>query len=185
VRILETALPGVLIVEPRVFSDVRGFFFETYREEFFRAHGLEVAFVQGNHSRSSRNTLRGLHYQLAHSQAKLCRVASGAVLDVVVDIRRGSPTFGQSESVVLSEENHRQIFIPRGFAHGFLVLSESADFLYKCDDYYHADDDHGVLWNDPQLGIDWGIACPVLSEKDGKLPKLADVPPEDLPVFRP
>ena len=183
-KIVETALPGVFVIEPRVYSDVRGFFCETYREESFRAHGIEVTFVQDNHSRSTANTLRGLHYQLRRPQAKLCRVVRGTVLDVVADIRRGSPTFGRYESVVLSEDNHRQVFIPRGYAHAFLVLSECADFLYKCDDYYFSDDNYGVAWDDPQLGIDWGAAAPVLSEKDATLPNLVDVPPESLPVFR-
>lgn len=182
---METALPGVLILEPRLFSDGRGFFCETYREEALRAAGCDLTFVQDNHSRSAAGTLRGLHYQLKHPQAKLCRVVRGAVLDVVVDIRCGSPTFGRSERVVLSEDNHRQVLIPRGFAHGFLVQSEHADFLYKCDDYYHSDDDFGVAWNDPRLDVDWGCADPVLSAKDMALPRLADIPPENLPVYRP
>lgn len=205
--IVETALPGVLIIEPRIFPDARGFFLETYREDALVAVGVRLRFVQDNHSRSSRGVLRGLHYQLRHPQDKLCRVARGEVLDVAVDIRVGSPTFGKHISVLLSDANHRQLFIPRGFAHGFVVLSEIADFLYKCSDYYDASDDHGVLWNDTALGIDWtGIgqanrtnpegrsansatyleASDVLvSEKDKRYLPLAQTPREALPQYEP
>jgi dTDP-4-dehydrorhamnose 3,5-epimerase len=184
-RRIDTSLPGVYVLEPRVFSDARGFFAETYNARQFRELGITSEFVQDNHSQSVRGTLRGLHYQLRHPQAKLCRVVVGEVLDVAVDIRLGSPTFGQSFSVKLSAENKRQIYIPRGFAHGFVVLSEVAEFLYKCDDFYHGDDDRGVYWNDPALGIDWGVPEPLLSDKDRKSPRLADVAPENLPAYRP
>src|SRR5271167_4880701 len=165
-EILETSLPGVLILKPRVFTDPRGFFMETYRENVLAAAGIHDRFVQDNHSHSSRGVLRGLHYQLRHAQAKLCRVPQGEVLDIAVDIRVGSPNFGKWVSVLLSGENHAQLYIPKGFAHGFVVRSESADFLYKCSDYYDGPDDRGVLWNDPALAIDWGMASPLVSEKD-------------------
>lgn len=173
------------MLEPRVFSDARGFFAETYNARQFHELGITSEFVQDNHSRSARGTLRGLHYQLRHPQAKLCRVVVGEVLDVAVDIRHGSPTFGQSFSVVLSAENKRQIYIPRGFAHGFVVLSDTAEFLYKCDDFYNGGDDRGIYWNDPALGIDWAVTEPLLSDKDQKNPLLADVLPENLPAYQP
>jgi dTDP-4-dehydrorhamnose 3,5-epimerase len=182
-RRIDTPLPGVYILEPRVFSDDRGFFAETYNARRFAELGIASEFVQDNHSRSVRGTLRGLHYQLRHPQAKLCRVVVGEVLDVAVDIRSGSPTFGKSFSVLLSAENKRQIYIPRGFAHGFAVLSDAAEFLYKCDDFYHGDDDRGIAWNDPALGIEWAVAQPLLSEKDRRNPRLADVEPSELPAY--
>lgn len=184
-RRVETSLPGVCVIEPRVFEDARGFFMETYQREKFADLGITTTFVQDNHSRSQRGTLRGLHYQLHFPQSKLCRVVYGEVLDVAVDIRRGSPTFGKSVAVVLSAENKRQIFIPRGFAHGFCVLSEAAEFLYKCDEVYHPEDEHGIAWNDPALEIEWGIEAPLLSAKDQKNPLLADAPAEALPVYDP
>ena len=144
-----TALPGVLLIRPKVFRDDRGFFLESYHREKFASLGITDNFVQDNHSCSKRGTVRGLHYQLRHAQAKLCRVVAGEVLDVALDIRRESPTFGKWTSAVLSAENQQQIYIPPGFAHGFAVLSESAEFLYKCSDFYFAEDEHGVLWNDP------------------------------------
>src|SRR5215813_8401276 len=156
-EIIKTELPGVLLIKPQVFNDARGFFYESYRRDRLVELGTTETFVQDNHSRSARGTLRGLHYQLRHPQAKICRVVSGEVRDVLVDIRRGSPTFGKSVSVVLSNENKLSIFIPAGFAHGFLVLSDTADFLYKCTDYYYADDQFGIAWNDPELGIRWGM----------------------------
>jgi len=175
----------VYVVEPRVFGDERGFFFESYHAARFREAGIAVEFVQDNHSQSVRGTLRGLHYQLAHPQSKLCRVVRGEVLDVAVDIRRGSPTFGQWTTVLLSEENQREIFVPAGFAHGFLVLSERADFLYKCGAYYYPDDQYGIAWDDPQIGVEWGsVADPILSDKDRRLPRLADVPQEHLPPYQ-
>lgn len=179
----EQALSGVWIVKPRVYEDRRGWFRETYREELFRAQGIHDRFVQTNHSHSAHRVLRGLHYQLNHPQARLCRVVYGEVMDVVVDIRVGSPTFGRSQTALLSAHNGHQVYVPPGFAHGFVVLSESADFLYGCSDYYHGDDDYGVAWNDPTLGIDWGIDIPVLSEKDGALPLFEDIPAENLPQY--
>jgi dTDP-4-dehydrorhamnose 3,5-epimerase len=184
-EIIEPSLPGVLIVKPRVFADPRGFFMETYRENVLVAAGITDRFVQDNHSRSSRGVLRGLHYQLCTPQAKLCRVVQGEVLDIAVDIRVGSPNFGNWMSVLLSGENKWQLYIPRGFAHGFAVRSETADFLYKCSDYYDANDDRGVLWNDAEIGIDWQTPSPILSSKDrGYLP-LSQIPRDQLPRYQP
>jgi dTDP-4-dehydrorhamnose 3,5-epimerase len=184
-QITETSLPGVLVLQPRVFGDGRGFFMETYRQNVLAEAGIHESFVQDNHSRSSRGVLRGLHYQLRHPQAKLCRVMNGEVLDVAVDIRVGSPNFGKWVSVVLSGDNHTQIYIPKGFAHGFVVRSETADFLYKCSDYYDGPDDRGVLWNDPDLGINWDTHSPVISEKDQCYLPLAQIPPDQLPRYEP
>jgi len=181
---IETAIPGVLLLQPKVFRDERGFFLESYHREKFAALGIHDVFGQDNHSRSRRGTIRGLHYQLKHAQAKLCRVVVGEVFDVAVDIRRGSPTFGKWVGAVLSAENQQQIYIPPGFAHGFAVLSEAAEFLYKCSDFYYPDDDYGVLWNDPHLKIDWRVAQPLLSEKDKKFQPLASIPAERLPRYR-
>lgn len=180
---VETQLPGVLLIQPRVFRDGRGFFLESYHEARFRELGIPDQFVQDNHSRSVKGVLRGLHYQLRHPQAKLCRVIEGEVLDVAVDIRVGSPSFGKWVSAVLSADNCTQIYLPKGFAHGFLVLSESAQFLYKCSDYYDASDDRGIIWNDPDLSIVWGSADPVISEKDRRYLPLAKIPREFLPRY--
>ncbi len=172
-KCIETTLPEVLLFEPTVFGDSRGFFLESYRKQLFREMGLEVEFVQDNHSRSKQGVLRGLHYQLVQPQGKLVRVATGAVFDVAVDIRRNSPTFGHWYGAVLTDENHRMLYVPPNFAHGFCVLSESADFLYKCTDYYHAPSDRGILWNDPDIAIEWPIVSqPLLSEKDTRHPHL-------------
>jgi len=184
-EIIETPLPGVLVVKPRVFEDPRGFFLETYRENVLAAGGIRERFVQDNHSRSSRGVLRGLHYQLRTPQAKLCSVAQGDVLDIAVDIRVGSPNFGKWVGVLLSGENHLQLYIPKGFAHGFAVRSEIADFLYKCSDYYDAEDDRGVLWNDPGIGIDWQTSVPILSEKDKRYLPLAQIARDQLPRYQP
>ena len=184
-QISETSLPGVLLIQPRVFEDPRGFFMETYRQKMLAEAGIHETFVQDNHSHSSRGVLRGLHYQLRNPQAKLCRVTQGEVLDVAVDVRAGSPNFGKWVSVVLSGENHSQLFIPKGFAHGFVVRSETCDFLYKCSDYFEASDDRGVLWNDPEIGIDWQTPDPILSEKDRRYRTLAQIPQEDLPRYQP
>lgn len=177
-QVHQTAIPGVLIIEPRIFKDARGYFFESYNKRAFEeATGLHVDFVQDNESCSSRGVLRGLHFQRPpHTQSKLVRCVSGRVLDVAVDIRKGSPTFGQHVAVELSAENHRQFFIPKGFAHGFAVLSETAVFQYKCDHYYAPQSDGGISIMDPALGIDWGIplAEAILSEKDLKNPLLQD-----------
>jgi dTDP-4-dehydrorhamnose 3,5-epimerase len=184
-EIVETSLPGVLLVKPKVFEDSRGFFLESYRADVMAAHGVNCSFLQDNHSHSVRGVLRGLHYQLRRPQAKLCRVVHGEVFDVAVDIRVGSPNFGKWTGVVLSADNHHALLIPEGFAHGFAVRSESADFLYKCSDYYDSADDSGVLWNDPDLAIDWETPDPLLSGKDqGYLP-LSQVPVNRLPVYRP
>ena len=176
-NVISTALDGVLILEPKVFGDARGFFMESYnRRDFAAATGLDMDFVQDNHSRSRRGVLRGLHYQIKQPQGKLVRVVRGAVFDVAVDIRRSSPTFGQWAGVELSEENNRQFWIPPGFAHGFLVLSESADFLYKASDWYAPEHERGIAWNDPAIGITWpldAIGEPLLSDKDRAAPALA------------
>jgi dTDP-4-dehydrorhamnose 3,5-epimerase len=182
-QIIETALPEVLIVKPRVFTDPRGFFMETYRQNVLADAGIRDNFVQDNHSHSSRGVLRGLHYQLRHPQAKLCRVVQGEVLDIAVDIRLGSPTFGKWVSVLLSGENQQQLYIPKGFAHGFAVRSTSADFLYKCSDYFDGADDRGVLWNDPAIGIDWQTSEPVLSDKDRLYLPLHEIAHEHLPRY--
>ena len=167
-------LPDVLIIEPTVHRDARGFFVESYHEPRYRRAGIDVAFVQDNHSRSVRGTLRGLHWQTgAHPQAKLVRVLDGEILDVAVDIREQSPTFGRWAAVTLSADNFRQLFVPIGFAHGFLVLSERADIEYKCSDVYDPASERGLMWNDPDIGIDWPIADPILSARDRAHPPLA------------
>jgi dTDP-4-dehydrorhamnose 3,5-epimerase len=176
VKIVATALPGVLIIEPRVFGDARGFFLESWNARQFAANDLDLEFVQDNHSRSARGVLRGLHYQLANPQGKLVRVTRGAVFDVAVDIRRSSPNFGQRIGVELNEANHRMLWVPPGFAHGFLVTSETADFQYKVTQLYDPADERAIRWDDPAIGIDWpdvGMA-PTLSGKDGSAPLLAD-----------
>ncbi len=167
-RVIPTAIPDVLIIEPKVFGDARGFFFESFNQRAFNeATGLNVQFVQDNHSRSSRGVLRGLHYQIQQPQGKLVRVVRGAVFDVAVDLRKSSATFGQWVGAELSEENARQMWVPAGFAHGFLVLSEVADFLYKTTDYYAPEYERSIIWNDPDIGIKWPLeAAPSLSSKD-------------------
>ena len=170
-NVIQTSLPEVLVIEPKVFGDSRGFFFESYNHRrFVESTGVDVQFVQDNHSRSSRGVLRGLHYQLQQAQGKLVRVTEGRVFDVAVDVRRSSPRFGQWVGVELSADNHRQMWVPPGFAHGFLVLSESADFLYKTTDYYAPEHERCILWNDPAIGIEWplGDIQPRLSAKDEK-----------------
>jgi dTDP-4-dehydrorhamnose 3,5-epimerase len=167
-KVTQTAIPDLLIIEPKVFGDTRGFFFEAFNaKDFANATGLNVNFVQDNHSRSSKGVLRGLHYQIQQAQGKLVRVTQGKVFDVAVDIRKSSPTFGKWVGCELSAENHRQIWVPAGFAHGFVVLSESADFLYKTTDYYAPVHEKCIAWNDPSIGIQWpeGIT-PLLSAKD-------------------
>lgn len=170
-NIIQTALPGVLIIEPRIHGDHRGFFQETWRADSYRELGLPD-FVQDNHSRSSHGVLRGLHAQRLRPQGKLVRVARGAVFDVAADINPDSPTFGQFVGVELNDENLRQFYVPPGYAHGFCVLSPVADFLYRCTDYYQPGDEIGVIWNDPDLAINWPIAAPQLSAKDAALPTL-------------
>lgn len=174
---IETGLPGLLIFEPRVFVDSRGYFFESYSKATFKEAGIDADFVQDNESKSQRGVLRGLHYQLnPMSQAKLVRVVEGEVMDVVVDIRKGSPTFGKQFSLLLTAENKKQLFIPRGFAHGFSVISETCIFQYKCDNYYSKENEGGILYNDPELNIDWGmdINNAIVSDKDKLLPTLAN-----------
>jgi len=178
---IETTLPGVCLIEPSVFEDERGFFFESYHESKFAEIGIKDKFVQDNHAKSIKGTLRGLHYQIKHPQAKLCRVIKGEVFDVVVDIRSGSPHFGKWESGILSEENRRMMYVPPGFAHGYLVLSQTAEFLYKCSDFYRPEYERGLAWNDPLIGIRWGTETPILSDKDRRNPLLADIAPADLP----
>ncbi|HHS7809314.1 MULTISPECIES: dTDP-4-dehydrorhamnose 3,5-epimerase [Pseudomonas] len=178
-NVITTDLPGVLIIEPKVFGDERGFFYESFNAKAFQdATGLDTRFVQDNHSRSQKGVLRGLHYQLQNTQGKLVRVTAGEVLDVAVDIRRSSPHFGKWVAVRLSAENHRQLWVPEGFAHGFVVLSEFAEFLYKTTNYYDPSSERSIRWDDPALGIDWQLdEAPKLSAKDqvGALLKDADV----------
>lgn len=182
-QVIPTAIADVKILEPKVFGDSRGFFLESFNaHDFTRATGVQTEFVQDNHSRSRKGVLRGLHYQSQHTQGKLVRVVSGAVFDVAVDVRANSPTFGQWVGAVLSQDNHRQLWIPAGFAHGFVVLSETADFLYKTTDYYAPEFERSVLWNDPAIGIEWplaeyGIEQPQLSAKDEKACVLAQCDP--------
>jgi dTDP-4-dehydrorhamnose 3,5-epimerase len=175
-KLVETALPGVVVIEPKVFGDARGFFLESWNRQAMSDAGLGMDFVQDNHSRSAQGVLRGLHYQLENPQGKLVRVTQGAVFDVAVDIRRSSPNFGKWVGVELSEENHRMLWIPPGFAHGFLVLSETADFLYKCTTLYHPPSDRSLRWNDPDIGIAWPEAglAPLLSAKDEAAPLLSN-----------
>ncbi|MDQ0141586.1 dTDP-4-dehydrorhamnose 3,5-epimerase [Cupriavidus necator] len=168
VKVVPTSLPEVLVIEPKVFGDERGFFFESFNaREFEEATGLQRHFVQDNHSRSARGVLRGLHYQIQRPQGKLVRVVAGEVFDVAVDIRRSSPNFGKWVGVMLSAENKREVWVPEGFAHGFLVMSESAEFLYKTTDYYAPEFERSIRWNDPAIGIEWPIeGVPVLAKKD-------------------
>ncbi|WP_374482007.1 dTDP-4-dehydrorhamnose 3,5-epimerase [Zoogloea sp.] len=170
-KVTPTRIPGLLILEPKVFGDARGFFLESFNAQVFReATGLQVDFVQDNHSRSAKGVLRGLHYQVQHPQGKLVRVVKGRVFDVAVDLRKSSPTFGQWDGVELSEDNHRQLWVPAGFAHGFVVLSETADFLYKTTDYYAPQFERSLAWNDPTVGVAWPLheldGPPLLSAKD-------------------
>jgi len=175
-NVIAAAVPEVLIIEPKVFGDDRGFFYESFNQKAFKEEtGIEESFVQDNHSRSAKNVLRGLHYQVKHSQGKLVRVVAGEVFDVAVDIRKKSPTFGQWVGVNLSAENKRMLWIPKGFAHGFLVLSESAEFLYKTTDYWYPEFEKTILWNDPDLAITWPTHdAPVLSTKDSAGQRLHD-----------
>ncbi|MBP2046669.1 dTDP-4-dehydrorhamnose 3,5-epimerase [Methanobacterium aggregans] len=176
-KFMETSIEGVYIVEPTVFGDERGYFMETYHEMEFKEAGIDAAFLQDNQSKSKRGVLRGLHFQRTKPQGKLVRVIRGEVFDAAVDLRRDSPTYGKWEGVVLSEDNKKQFYIPEGFAHGFLVLSDEAEFTYKCTDFYDADDEAGILWNDPEIGVEWpleGVDELILSEKDEKWKTLAE-----------
>jgi dTDP-4-dehydrorhamnose 3,5-epimerase len=183
-KVRETTLPGVLILEPDVFRDERGFFTETFSTRGIEGSGMPTEFVQDNHSRSSRAVLRGLHYQLCAPQGKLVHVARGSIFDVAVDIRVGSPEFGRWYGTVLDDENLRSLWIPPGFAHGFCVLSEVADVIYKCTALYDQHDERGICWNDPRVGIQWPIPDPVISEKDSRHPPLSESR-ADLPRYRP
>ena len=178
----ETSLPGVFVIEPRVFGDDRGFFLESWRGDVFSDSGIDVSFVQDNHSRSAKGVLRGLHYQLNKPQGKLVRVVSGAVFDVAVDIRRGSPCFGKWVGVELTSRNHRMLYVPPGFAHGFVTLEDGTDFLYKCTEYYDPDSEFGVAWDDPEIGINWPAVDPTLSQKDLANRPLAAMT-EHLPLY--
>lgn len=184
-RRIDGGLPGVCLLEPTVFEDERGFFYESYNRRTLAQLGIEKDFVQDNHSRSVRGVLRGLHFQLRHSQAKLVRTTVGRVWDVVVDLRRGSPTFGRWWGAELSADNRRQLFAPEGFGHGFVVLSDVAEFQYKCSDFYDPEDDRGILWSDPDIAVDWplGDIEPILSAKDRRQPRLAELGAADLPSY--
>ena len=174
-KISHTKLKGCVIIEPHVFGDERGFFLETFQAvRYEQEAGIDLPFFQDNHSRSARGVLRGLHFQKTKPQGKLVRVVRGEVYDVDVDIRKGSATFGEWEGIILSEDNKKQVWVPPGFAHGFIVLSDTADFEYKCTDYYDPNDEGCILWNDPDLGIPWPVANPVLSTKDENAKRLVD-----------
>ena len=174
-NIRDGKLAGIKIIEPRLFEDSRGAFMESYNAKSLAAHGITMNFVQDNHSTSKKGVLRGLHFQINPGQDKIVRVVSGEVFDVVIDIRSSSPTFGQSETFILSASNRLQIFIPKGFAHGFCALTDNVEFLYKCSEYYAPADERGIIWNDPDLGIGWPTANPILSDKDTKYPQLKDI----------
>ena len=183
-NIIETTLPGVLIIEPKVFGDSRGFFLETFHKQRYDEAGIPgdaLEFVQDNHSRSRKGVLRGLHFQLENPQGKLVSAGTGAVFDVAADVNPDSSTYGTWVGVELTEDNHRQLWIPPGYAHGFCVLSDIADFQYKCTALYHPQSDSGVAWNDPELAIDWPVENPLLSEKDLLLPKLSEAKRDRLP----
>jgi len=180
-NVITNSIDGLLIFEPQVFNDDRGFFIETWSNDRYRQAGIKEQFVQDNVSVSRKGTLRGLHFQNPNGQGKLVQVLDGSVFDVAVDIRVSSPTFGKWESVELTSENHRQMYIPPGFAHGFCVLSESAIFSYKCTDYYCPSAEGGIIWNDPEIGIQWPVDDPVLSDKDLKYTKLSEINKNDLP----
>jgi len=174
-EVINLVVPDVKLIKPRRFDDNRGFFQQAYHYEQYAEAGIGAQFVQDNWSRSTKGVLRGLHYQLKHPQAKLISVIRGEVFDVAVDLRRGSPTFGKWAGAVLSEENNHQLYVPEGFAHGFMVLSDTVDFMYKCSDFYAPGDEYGVIWNDPEIGIGWpDVETPIISEKDLKLPLFAE-----------
>lgn len=182
-NVIATELEGVVILEPKVFADDRGYFLETWSRERYEEVGIKETFCQDNVSFSLKGILRGLHFQYPQAQGKLVSVVSGEVFDVAVDIRVDSPTFGRHVDVMLSEDNHKQIYIPPGFAHGFCVVSDMARFAYKCTAYYNAAADRGIIWNDPDIGVEWPVDGPLLSEKDSKLPRLKDIGAEKLPRF--
>lgn len=179
-EIVETKIPDVLLLKPDVFRDNRGFFLETYREEHLQTKNINVYFVQDNLSKSQKNTVRGLHYQIERQQDKLLMVMQGSILDVAVDLRKNSPTFGEHVATELSDDNKHQMFIPKGFAHGFSVLSENALVYYKCSDYYYPEGERGLYWDDPELGIDWRVTDPIISEKDQHQPRISEIEEKDL-----
>tara|TARA_B100000959_G_C14897257_1_gene589304 strand:+ start:148 stop:753 length:606 start_codon:yes stop_codon:yes gene_type:complete len=183
-KLINTSIPDVLLIEPKVYDDSRGFFLETFHQKKYTDVGINKTFVQDNYSHSKQRILRGLHYQLLHPQGKLIFVLRGEIFDVAVDIRRGSSTFGKWFGANLSAKNKRQIYVPDGFAHGFCVLSESAEVMYKCTDFYDAEDEHGIFWSDETLAIDWPVKTPVLSEKDSKFQRFTEIPEKDLPIYR-
>ena len=183
-KLINTSIPDVLLIEPKVYDDSRGFFLETFHQKKYTDVGINKTFVQDNYSHSKQRILRGLHYQLHHPQGKLIFVLRGEIFDVAVDIRRGSSTFGKWFGANLSAKNKRQIYVPDGFAHGFCVLSESAEVMYKCTDFYDAEDEHGIFWSDETLAIDWPVKTPVLSEKDSKFQRFTEIPEKDLPIYR-
>ncbi|NNK85730.1 MAG: dTDP-4-dehydrorhamnose 3,5-epimerase [Desulfobacterales bacterium] len=180
-NIITTSIEGVVIIEPLVFKDDRGFFMETYQSKRYQKYGISRLFVQDNLSFSVQGTLRGLHFQVKHPQAKLVQVIAGEIFDVAVDLRHGTPTFGKWTGAYLSDQNKRQLFIPEGFAHGFCVMSKTAHFLYKCSDFYASDDECGINWSDPDIAIDWPVKNPIISTKDKQNPNLCDLSPEQLP----
>jgi dTDP-4-dehydrorhamnose 3,5-epimerase len=181
IKTIPTKIADLVIIEPKIFGDNRGFFMETYRESFYKAAGIQTQFIQDNVSYSVKGTLRGMHFQIKQPQAKLVQVLTGEVFDVAVDLRPNSSTFGKWEGVYLSDTNKRQLYIPEGLAHGFCVVSDTAHFVYKCSDYYLADDEGGMLWSDPDVGIKWPIQNPILSEKDKSYPTLTNIPSTQLP----
>ncbi len=182
-KIITTSIEGILIIEPRTFKDNRGFFMETYNQNRYNASGINTTFVQDNLSYSLKNTVRGLHFQIKHPQAKLIQVISGEIFDVAVDLRPGSNTFGKWTGIRLSDKNRRQMFIPENFAHGFCVLSKFALFYYKCSDFYVPDDEGGIIWSDPDIGIEWPVKNPIISKKDTQYQKLSALTAEQLPSF--
>ncbi|MDM8538098.1 dTDP-4-dehydrorhamnose 3,5-epimerase [Desulfobacterales bacterium HSG17] len=183
INVVNTSLPGVLLIETTAYTDERGFFMETYSQRKYKQAGIDACFVQDNCSQSQRGTLRGLHYQLQHPQGKLIYVTNGEIFDIVVDIRFGSPTFGKWYGSHLSSQNHHQLYIPQGFAHGFYVLSDIAEVTYKCTDFYTPGDEYGIFWADPDIDVKWLMERPILSEKDAILPELRKVPKEHLPIY--
>jgi dTDP-4-dehydrorhamnose 3,5-epimerase len=183
-KVTQTKIPSVLVFEPDAFGDVRGWFLETFSQKHYEQAGVKLSFVQDNVSYSAKNVLRGLHFQHPHSQGKLVQVISGEVFDVAVDIRVGSPTFGQWVADNLSASNHKQIYIPPGFAHGFCVLSDTALFSYKCTDYYSPAGEGGILFNDPDLNISWPVGSPIVSKKDAGCSRLRDIPKDKLPKYK-
>ncbi len=184
-KVMATVLPEVLVIEPRVLSDARGHFLETYHADRYGGCNLPTVFVQDNLSHSRGGVVRGLHYQWRHPQAKLITVVQGEVYDVAVDLRRGSPTFGRWVGVTLSSKDYRQLYIPAGFAHGFCVTSDSATLIYKCTELYSPEEDRGIRWNDPTLASSWPVIQPILSEKDLTLPRLTEIPADHLPILGP